>query len=238
VGGRTLVPSFVRVAKLTVWPPTGAAITPILSSVDNGWLAVGLRVVRGYVRELARRAGALYDTMDFGLYYRPDVNRILFHYAPSTGERYNVYGVDAIGMNPDGYPSNNDATLVDAGFPGCPGRDAKPAPPSSAYTNGVVTPHAAFLGLRWNHDAVLSNLERLRRDFDIYSDWGFADSVNVDTGVVSSFYLSLDQGTIMAAIGNELGNDVLRRSFVGPDLTQRVRPVIAVEEFSASSATR
>jgi hypothetical protein len=147
---------------------------------------------------------------------------------------YNVYGVDAIGMNPDGYPSNNDSTLVDAGFPGCPGRDAKPAPPPSAYTNGVVTPHAAFLGLRWDHDAVLSNLERLRRNFDIYSDWGFADSVNVDTGVVSPFYLSLDQGIIMAAIGNEVGKDVLRRAFGGPDLIQRVRPVIAVEEFNAS----
>jgi hypothetical protein len=357
-------------AKLTVWPPTGAALTPILSSVDNGWLATGLRVVRGSVRELSRRAGALYDTMDFGFYYRPEVNRILFHYAPSTGDApccydtivsesriasyigiangqlpqreyfgawrtfpdtcdwswqetrpagfnrtyfgqtvyegsyayaglrlvpgwggsafealmpalfvpeekwgrrswgrnhpntvqaqiyhgmveagygywgfspannpdggYNVYGVDAIGMNPAGYPSNNDSTLVDAGFPGCPGRDAKPAPPQSAYTNGVVTPHAAFLGLRWDHEAVLSNLANLRRDFDIYSDWGFADSVNVDTGVVSPFYLSLDQGIIMAAIGNEIGNDVLRRAFSGPDLIQRVRPVIAVEEFNAS----
>ena len=34
----------------------------------------------------------------------------------------------------------------------------------------------------------------------------------------------------MAAIGN----DVLRRAFDGADLTQRVRPVIAVEEFNAA----
>ena len=32
-------------AKLTVWPPDGSALTPILSSVDNGWLAVGLKIV-------------------------------------------------------------------------------------------------------------------------------------------------------------------------------------------------
>src|SRR4051794_16115898 len=32
-------------AKLTAWPPTGEKLTPILSSVDNGWLAVGLRIV-------------------------------------------------------------------------------------------------------------------------------------------------------------------------------------------------
>ena len=73
-------------AKLEVWPPSGEKLTPILSSVDNAWLAVGLRIVRNAVPQLAGRAGALYDGMDFGFYYRPDENRILFHYAPSTGD--------------------------------------------------------------------------------------------------------------------------------------------------------
>src|SRR3954453_651471 len=267
-------------AKLTTWPPTGAPVTPILSSVDNGWLATGLRVVANSVPELAARARALYDSMDFGFYYQPDVNRIAFHYDTTTGkfvccydtvvsesriasyigiakgeippkdyygtwrsfpdscdwswqetkplgvhrtyygldvfegaypydgmritpgwggsmfealmpdlfipeERwapnswgvnhpntvraqiyhglneaqygywgfspsntpeggYDAYGVDAIGMNPDGYPSNEDNTFVDHGFAGCQGRDAQPDPPPSAYSNGVVTPHAAF----------------------------------------------------------------------------------------------
>ena len=62
--------------KLTTWPPTGAPLTPILSSVDNGWLATGLRLVQRSVPELAKRAGRLYDGMDFGFYYRPAVNRI------------------------------------------------------------------------------------------------------------------------------------------------------------------
>jgi len=73
-------------AKLTTWPPTGEPLTPILSSVDNGWLATGLHLVQRGVPELSRRAGALFDSMDFGFYYRPDVNRILFHYVPDTGE--------------------------------------------------------------------------------------------------------------------------------------------------------
>ena len=61
---------------------------------------------------------------------------------------YSVYGVDAIGLDPNGNPSNEDRTLVDRGYPGCPdGRPALPDPPPSAYTNGVVTPHAAFLAL-------------------------------------------------------------------------------------------
>src|SRR3954449_11804017 len=58
--------------KLAYWPPTGAPLKPILSSVDNGWLATGLRVVANSVPELAARARALYNSMDFGFYYRPD----------------------------------------------------------------------------------------------------------------------------------------------------------------------
>ena len=55
--------------------------TPILSSVDNGWLAVRPEDRREQRAAAARaRAGALYDAMNFGFYYRPDVNRVLFHY--------------------------------------------------------------------------------------------------------------------------------------------------------------
>src|SRR5262245_8710127 len=73
-------------AKLTAWPPTGEPMTPILSSVDNGWLAAALQVVTNAVPEVSDRAGAIYDSMDFGFYYRPAVNRIAFHVAPDTGD--------------------------------------------------------------------------------------------------------------------------------------------------------
>jgi hypothetical protein len=358
-------------AKLTQWPPTGAPLTPILSSVDNGWLATGLKVVKSSVPELAARAGALYDSMDFGFYYRPDVNRIAFYYAPDTGDSpccydtvvsesriasyigivkkelpakeyygtwrsfpatcdwswqetrpvgvtrtyygvnvfegaypydgmlvtpswggsmfealmpalfvpeetlapgswginhpatvraqihhgldeahygywgfspsntpeggYSVYGVDAIGMDPNGNPSNEDRTLVDHGFSGCPGRDPQPDPPPSAYTNGVVTPHAAFLALRFAPDATMADLSGLARNFpQLYGKWGFRDSVNVQTGAVSNSYLSLDQGMIMAAIGNALGGDFLRKAFATPDVERTLGRVIGGEQFGAS----
>jgi hypothetical protein len=343
--------------------------------VDNAWLAVGLRVVERSVPQLARRAGALYDAMDFGFYYRPDVNRVLFHYRPDDpsqspccydtvvsesrivdyvgitrgqlpqkeyfgrwrtfpdscdwswqetrpigetrtyfgvpvfegaypydGTRlvpswggsmfealmpdlfvpeerwapaswganhpltvnaqihhglvdagygywgfspsntpeggYAAYGVDAIGMDPNGNPSNEDLTLVDHGFPGCPGaHPAVPDPPPSAYTNGVVTPHAAFLALRFAPGDALANLGRLARDFPgLYGRWGFRDSVNVQTGRVSGSYLSLDQGMIMAALGNALADDAVRRDFAGPDYERALRPVIGIERFGASGA--
>jgi hypothetical protein len=356
--------------KLTVWPPSGAPLTTWLSSVDNGWLAVGLKVVAERVPELSRRAREIYDGMDFGFYYRPARNQMLFHYAPDlpnpdaccydtivsesriaayigiarqqVPERvhfgpnrswpdtcdsswtetrpvgftrtyfgtsvydgslpyngtlvtpswggsmfealmpalflpeerwapgswganhplvvaaqihhglteagygywgfspanvpeggYRTYGVDGIGTDSGGYPSNNDGTLIDHGWPNC-GKPAQPDPPLSAYTNGVVTPHAAFLALRYAPHATMANLARLERDFDIYTRWGFLDSVNVDSGEVSNSFLSLDQGMIMAAIGNALDRDVLRRAFATHDVERELRPVIGVEEFSAS----
>jgi hypothetical protein len=55
----------------------------------------------------------------------------------------------------------------------------------------------------------------------------------VDSGVVSGAYLSLDQGMIMAALGNALGDDVLRRAFADRDLERALRPVIGIERFNA-----
>src|SRR3954471_2797547 len=329
-------------AKLTDWPPKhDPNFHPILSSVDNGWLAVGLRIVANRVPQVGRRAQAIYDAMDFGFYYRPAVNRVLFHYRPddpsaspccydtvvsesrivdyigiargqlpqkeyygrwrsfpdtcdwswqetkpiggwqtyfgvpvfegaypyngtlvtpswcgsmfealmlvlfvpeetwapnswgvnhpltvdaqihhglvdagygvwgfspsNTPEGgYGGYGVDAIGMDPGGSTSNEDHTTVDHGFAGC-GRDPQPDPAPSEYTNGVVTPHAAFLGLRFAPEATIADATALADRFpDMYGKWGFRDSVNVETGKVSGSYLSLDQGMIMGSLGNYL----------------------------------
>jgi hypothetical protein len=360
-------------AKLTSWPHPDPNFHPILSSVDNGWLATGLKIVGQSVPgDVGQRARALYDAMDFGFYYRPDQNRVLFHYRPDdpaaspccydtvvsesrivdyigisrgqlpdkeyygrwrtfpdtcqyafqetkpvgtwrryfgvdvfegaykyNGTRlvpswggsmfealmpalfvpeetwapnswgrnhpltadaqifhgmteagygywgfspanrpegdYGAWGVDGAGMDPNGMPSNEDNTLVDHGFAGCPNRAAKPDPPQSAYTNGVVTPHAAFLALRYAPEQTIANVSRLQRDFPgLYGKWGFRDSVNVQTGRVSDAYLSLDQGMIMASLGNALGDDVLRKAFADSAMERTLRPVIGIERFSAS----
>jgi hypothetical protein len=354
-------------AKLVAWPATGDPLTPILSSVDNGWLAAGLHVVATSEPKVAAKASKLFDSMDFGFYYRPEVNRIAFHVVPTTGVSpccydtivsesriasyigiangqlpakeyfgawrtfpddcgwswqetkpvgfhrtylgvdvfegaypyagmrivpgwggsmfealmptlfvpedqwgkqswainhpltvaaqihhglveagygywgfspanipeggYHEYGVDALGLNPEGYPSNEDGTFVDPGFAGC--RDGKPDPSPSAYTNGVVTPHASFLALRWAPKATLANLAKLEQNFAIYGKWGFRDSVNVQTGRVSDSYLSLDQGIVMGAIGNELGDDMLRDAFATRQFTRALKPVISMEQFNA-----
>jgi Ca2+-binding RTX toxin-like protein len=75
---------------------------------------------------------------------------------------------------------------------------------------------------------------KLERDFPIYTKWGFLDSVNVDSGVVSDSYLALDQGMIMGAIGNALTGDLLRKLFVSDGVERALRAPLGVEEFNAS----
>jgi hypothetical protein len=99
------------------------------------------------------------------------------------------------------------------------------------YGQGVVTPHASFLALRYAPDEALANLAKLRANFDSYGPGGFYDAINVTTGQVSKRYLSLDQGMVMAALGNALGGDVLRKPFEQGPMEQRVAPLMRMEEF-------
>ncbi|WP_405574854.1 hypothetical protein OG317_33995 [Streptomyces sp. NBC_01167] len=137
---------------------------------------------------------------------------------------YQEYGVDAIGMQTDGYASNTDRTYVTPG---------QPLPPASAYTNGVVTPHASFLALPYARRDALANLRAIDRDFGAYDDgYGFRDSVNVRTGRVSDFVLALDQGMIAAALAQELRPGLLQQPFTTGGFSSRVRPLLAKERFS------
>ena len=61
------------------------------------------------------------------------------------------------------------------------------------------------------------------------------DSVDVPAGVVSPCVLTVDQGMIMAAIGNELTEDEMRHAFSDGRNEQSVRPTIATEEFAVGS---
>ena len=149
---------------------------------------------------------------------------------------YREYGVDPIGMEPNGYASDQERTYVDYGYGDCPNRAPQPEP--AAYGQGVVTPHASFIAYRYAPDAALENLANLREDFEAYGPGGFYDAVNVTTGQLSERYLSLDQGMVMAALGNALADDVLRHAFAQGPMEQRVAPLMRMEEFSfAPSAT-
>jgi hypothetical protein len=136
---------------------------------------------------------------------------------------YRTYGVDALGTDPLGYTSNNEDVRVRAD------RSASPGP----FRNGVVTPHASFLALRFAPRAALANLSKLKASFPIYREYGFMDSVNVSKGIVSDTVLALDQGMIMAAIANALADDAMRHAFSDGQVERIIRPLIEPEEFTA-----
>ncbi|MCW3814030.1 hypothetical protein ONA91_06115 [Micromonospora sp. DR5-3] len=65
---------------------------------------------------------------------------------------------------------------------------------------------------------------------------GFYDAVNVTSGQVSERYLALDQGMVMAALGNALADDVLRKPFSMGAMKQRLAPLMRMEQFSLPGA--
>jgi hypothetical protein len=141
---------------------------------------------------------------------------------------YREYGVDALGMNPEGYFSDQENTNYDVGFGEC-----RPATnPNPDFKTGVVTPHASFLAMMFERGQATANLQRIQKRLGAYGAGGFYDAVAID-GTIARRYLSLDQAMIMGALGNVLDKDLLRRAFSTPDVEAALRPVIGIEEFGA-----
>ena len=103
----------------------------------------------------------------------------------------------------------------------------------ASYGDGVVTPHASFLAYRYAPDAALANLAKLRANFDAYGPGGFYDAIAVGSGKVSKRYLSLDQGMIMAALGNALADDDMRRYVSQGAMQDKLEPMMRQEVFAA-----
>ncbi|MCM0620148.1 glucoamylase family protein [Nocardioides bruguierae] len=143
---------------------------------------------------------------------------------------YREYGVDQLGLDGPGYTSDQERTDVDQPFEGC--REGSEAP--TEYGDGVVTPHASFLALRYKPGAALANLRKIRTDFDAYGAGGFYDAIATQSGQVSHEYLSLDQGMIMAALGNALTGDDLRHDVATDEMRSALKPLMAQEVFASA----
>jgi hypothetical protein len=136
---------------------------------------------------------------------------------------YREYGVCGLSADGNGYSSDQERTRP------------RPDEPDPQWGDGVVTPHASFLALRYAPGPVLQNLRKMLRHFDCYGPGGFYDAVAVRSGQVSRRHLALDQGMIMAALGNHLGKDVVRQAVSGGVL-RVLRPLMAAEDFAVGSA--
>jgi hypothetical protein len=152
-----------------------------------------------------------------------------FSPASDPFDNYREYGVDALGMNPDGYFSDKEKTNYDAGFGDCrPGSN-----PNPTFGDGVVTPHASFLAMMFERGDATANLIRIEQKLGAYGKGGFFDAVAVKSGTIARRYLSLDQAMVMGALGNVLSKNVLRRAFSTPEVEAKLRPVIGIEQFGA-----
>src|SRR5665811_1916879 len=101
---------------VTVWPENGTTVYPFLSSVDNGWFAASLMVVRNAEPRVADLANALLDKMNFGMYFnkdaRPGTAGLLrggfWDAQPSGGFTKGNY----LGIGPDVYYTNNHYDIL------------------------------------------------------------------------------------------------------------------------------
>lgn len=96
--------------------------------------------------------------------------------------------------------------------------------------HSTVTPHAAFMALDYDREAVESNLAVLR-DLDMYGEYGYYDSVNLISGERAEAYLSLDQGMIMLAIANHLHDSIIREQFHNDPIGSTPERLLSEEEF-------
>jgi len=152
-----------------------------------------------------------------------------FSPASRPGGGYTAWGVDAIGMDPNGYVSDMENTNFDAGFAGC----RVGVNPNPTWGDGVVTPHAAFLAMQYEPVQAYDNLVMIERDLKAYGEGGFYDAVAVKSGLIAKRYLSLDQAMVLGAIGNVFCDNVIRRNFVKGEVQSKIRPLIGIEEFGA-----
>ncbi len=133
--------------------------------------------------------------------------------SPSSipGGGYRVYGVAALSVD---------------------GRAAE------ATSQAVITPHASFLAMPYAPREAMDNVEVLASKYHAYGPHGFFDSVDVGSGRVSNCELALDQGMIMAALANVLGDGSIQKAFSDGQVAEVIRPLIAPEQFGAGLEAR
>lgn len=98
--------------------------------------------------------------------------------------------------------------------------------------DGTVTPHATFLALEYADECDLAENIRALREYGAGSEFGFYDSVDLDSGTVTKSYLVLDQAMVLAPIANYLEDGVLRDHFHGTSIGSRPERLLSDEVFS------
>ena len=149
---------------------------------------------------------------------------------PSGG--YSAYGVDAIGMDADGYPSNNDTTFVDHGFGDC--RPAKPDPPPSPTPTASSrrTPRSWPCATRRARRSPTSR-SCARTSASTARAASTTPSTSTDAARSPAPTSRSTRAWSWPAAANALSGDSLRSFFARGAIEQRIRPLLAMEQFTA-----
>ena len=105
----------------------------------------------------------------------------------------------------------------------------------TGYAEGVVTPHAAFLGLLTLREEAVDNIRKMISDYEIYGEYGPYDSFDVKSGKVSYKYLALDQGMLLIALNNYLNEGAIQKRFYADPIAQKAKEVLEIEKFPWAS---
>lgn len=108
---------------------------------------------------------------------------------------------------------------------------------AKGYKEGVVTPHAAVLGLEFAPQETIQNLRELTRRYPIYGEYGFYDAVTVATGKVAYKYLALDQAMILITLNNYLNDGAIRKRFHLDPINEKALPLLTKEKFFEKDKT-
>ena len=99
------------------------------------------------------------------------------------------------------------------------------------YKAGVVTPHATFLALEFIPNEAVKNIRTMLEKYNAYGEYGFYDSINVETGQVAMEYMCLDQAMSFIALNNYLNNGAIRRRFHNDPIAKKAEELLKVENF-------
>ena len=238
-------------AVVRVSPTDGSPQPLIVSCVDNGWLAVGLIMVRNSCPALRAEADELVNAMEFSFFYVPyddadPVNHPGQVHGPYHLDQQSFGGFQKllnteqriysyIGIARGQLPAELYYRLGRTLKPGEEKQRQTPMGATRTYLNvPVFEGNYTYRGMRIVPSWGGSMFEALMAT--LYNDHGFLDSVNVSNGKLASTVLMLDQGMIMAAIANALADDAMRRAFVDERIEKKLAPLIGMEEFTAGRA--
>ena len=100
------------------------------------------------------------------------------------------------------------------------------------YPDGkVVAPYVSFLALDLLPQDALKNIRKFL-EFEIYGEYGFFDSLDLNSGKANPQYLALDQGMILVAIANYLNRGSIRERFHQDPVGKNAEGLLIKEHFA------